>query len=55
MSKENEAIELLDVQKWINNNVMDILDESYEILNVMFQCNFLYLSLFQFALFSHHI
>jgi hypothetical protein len=46
MSKENEARELLDVQKWINNNVMDILDESDEILNVMFQCNFLYLSLF---------
>jgi hypothetical protein len=43
MSKTNEAKELLDVQKWINNNAMDILDESDEILNVMFQCNLLYL------------
>ncbi len=46
MSKTNEAKELLDVQKWVNSNVMDVLDESDEILNVMFQCNFLYLSCF---------
>ena len=38
MSKFKNAIDLLNIWNWINKNVMDILDESDEILNVMYQC-----------------
>ena len=40
MSKIENATQLLGIQNWKNRNVMDILDESDEILNVMYQCKF---------------
>ena len=40
MSKIENATQLLEIQNWKNRNVMDILDESDEILNVMYQCKF---------------